>query len=413
MQIQNKSIFKGEKKMKKLYKILSVVLCAILVVMSFAACAPQEDNTPHKIAVMQNAADEAALSQKKYLEEYVGPYFNCEFVFSEVYQSEDKALTFIEQAKSAGCEAVISFYANFQDTIINACEEYGMYVITNSSTAPSIEASYDLGRITTPTENTVSSYKTLVQNVIKDGKNHNFVLCSGGAAGARSNQHLQTTIAVLEMLQENYNVNFGVDIKEVAKTQVGTELTAGDISVYIYPGFPNANYATGFQNVLQTGDGKYDVVLVVAPFYSQIMNPIKQVEQAKNMDVKLISLATIDDNTKAAFESGALDGAVINPTNMLIGEMFAVVYNALQGHADVIRENGKPGSYPTVKWACESAEEYAKIAKIDVEEGLYSLTVEQIEECLISKNSKIDANYLKDYFGKLDAKYTIDNVFGK
>lgn len=412
MQIQNKSKFKGEKKMKKLYKILSVVLCAVLVVMSFAACAPQEDNTPHKIAVMQSDSGEAALSQKKYLEEYVGPHFNCEFVFAETIQSEDKAVTFIEQAKSAGCEAVISFYANFQNTIINACEEYGMYVITNSSTVPDIEAAYDLGRITSPVENTVETYKQLVEKILADGKQHNFVICSGGAAGGRSRQHLQTTIEVLEMLQQKYGVKFDGDIKEIATTQVGTELNAGDLSVYIYPGFPNANYATGFQNVLQAGNGKYDVVLAVSPSYAQLMNPIKQVEQAKNMDIKLISLATIDDNTKAAFESGMLDGAVINPTNMLIGEMFTIVYNALQGHADVIKSM-QPNAYPTVKWECENAEEYAKIAKIDVEEGLYSLTVEQIEECLISKNSKIDANYLKDYFGKLTAQYTIDNVFGK
>ena len=63
----------------------------------------------HKIAVMFNAMGSSELQMKEYLENYVGPAYNTEFMFSEIIKDSGAAVTFIEQASAAGCEGVLNF----------------------------------------------------------------------------------------------------------------------------------------------------------------------------------------------------------------------------------------------------------------------------------------------------------------
>ncbi len=93
------------------------------------AAASSEDHETFKIAVLEVQLNDESTNRAEYFNDYIGPKYNCEFMFSEACDDLDSAMTFVENAASSGCDAVINYYAVGANTeqLVQLCQEYGMY----------------------------------------------------------------------------------------------------------------------------------------------------------------------------------------------------------------------------------------------------------------------------------------------
>lgn len=390
----------------KLRSLLGLVVSACCVA-SVASCGGTDES--HKIGVMvQSTTSEEYSLQKDYLENYIAPKFNCEFVFSETCNDASAAQAFVEQASAAGCDGIISYYTNFQAPITNTAKKLGLKVITNGNNfAEGCETNEaTVGMVSTPVSNTVENYTKVINDVIlNDGKVHNFIICSAGAANKMSEQHYLTTKAIFESLQTRFGVTYKdvADLADLAKSNTQKEIEAvkdGEtlFKITLYPGFPQgASYGSTFGDILTNSNGLYDSVLSVGTAYSPLLNPIKQYEQATNKDVKLITLAPISQAAVNAFNNGQIDGAIINPNTPLLGTLFGLLKNALDGYQDTLWKDGKARIYPTYKWAVSNVKDAAKLCSIDNSFETWAFTEEVIKGMLISENKSLTSDAIYKY----------------
>lgn len=364
----------------------------------------------HKIAVLFNAMGSSELQMKEYLENYIGPAYNTEFMFSEIIKDSGAAVTFIEQARAAGCEGILNFNSDTQEQATATANDAGMYVLTQTNKIPDSikDMPYNLGSLGSSVDETVAAYSDMVESVLSDGQPHNVIIVSGGSAQGNI-QHNETTIAILNILQETYGLTYDKSVEELAASDVQTVVETGtDIKIAIYPGFAGTDtYVTGFSSLLQTGD--YDTVMATYAIYSQLMQPISEVEKALGTDIKMVSIADISDSTKTAFEEGMLDGAVVTPCCMQVGAMFSVMYNALEGNAQAIQQDGKASQFMMLKWPCANAEEYTTIEQLDITPETYALKTENIDQLLVSKNPEMNFENFNAYIESLTAEQVAQN----
>ncbi len=259
---------------------------------------------PHKIAVAFASMSAAELEQKDYLENYVGPAYNVEFVFSEALKSVEETMTFIENAYAAGCEAVMNFNSDAMEQASVKAEELGIYIINNNNyiAVSSMDFKYTMGSIGTSVPYVAEMFSEIVKSFVSGGKNHNVIVVSGGA-GQGNRQHLEATVAVLKTMQETYGLTYDKDINEIAMSNAQTSVNTGtDIKIEIYPGYASAStYIPGLSSILQTGE--YDIVLSTYAVYSQFSVAVDEVEKANNMDIKVGTIAAIGESLQTVLNT--------------------------------------------------------------------------------------------------------------
>ena len=405
-------------------KILSMLL-ALVMVFSLVACsntqsddktpdnspsasAPSQDEQtpgeteekvelkPYKIAVAFTQINATALSQQEYLKNYIAPAFNVEFMFSEAVDSAEVAMTFLENAYAADCQAVMNFQNSSVEQINAKANELGMYIISNAPPAENADLPYVLGSMRAPVSGVADAYTEMVNNFTADGKPHNVVIISSGA-GLGNAQHYECTYAMLEALQAKYNLKYTDSIENLASSRGMTQVETGtDMKILLYPGYPNSDtYVSGLSAELQTG--AYDVVLGCNAATTKFAVAIDEVERAYNINVKVGYFTSIDDaataavTTKDVHGTPSIDSIVINPGNILVGGMFAVLYNGVSGHADAMKTNGAGSDFSTPLWLAKDAETYLKLAGLNVSAETLEMSVEDIQEMLCIYNAGASA----------------------
>ena len=172
-----------------------------------------------------------------------------------------------------------------------------------------------------------------------------------------------------------------------------TEVETGtDMKILLYPGYPNSDtYVSGLSAELQTGE--YDVVLGCNQATTKFAVAIDEVERAYNIDVKVGYFTSIDEaataavNTKDVHGNSSVDAIVINPGNILVGGMFAVLYNGLSGNADAMRTDNAGSDFSTPLWLSTSADTYMKLASLNTSADTLELSVEDIQNMLCIYNA--------------------------
>lgn len=371
---------------------------------------PTTQGKPLKIAVAFANVSNSELAQKAYLETYIGPAFNVEFMFSETLKDTDAMITFMENAAASGCEAIMNFQSDATEQAAAKAEELGMYIITNTNTIPESVASlpHNMGCIGTSVPTTASLFSEVVEYLIADGKPHNVLIVSGGAS-LGNNQHRESTIAILQTLQESYNLTYDKEIKDIATSKVETEVSTGtDMKILIFPGYAGSDtYIPSLSAILQRGE--YDIVLSTYNVFTQFSVAVDEVERAYNINIKQASIAAIGDATKNSFTTldvmgnPSLDAAVIKPNAVLVGGMFTILYNALNGHADEIRKDGKASQYHMTNWVVRGADGYATVEKLDVKPETYALKVADIQKLLVSNVATLNYDQIYNAFTSIDA----------
>lgn len=369
---------------------------------------PEEHYT---IAVGMTVVDQTMEVVKRYLTDEIGPAFNVDFIFSEKLVSAEDLLTFMENSYSAGADAVFCTITNAQEAAVAKGEELGMYVATLASKeAESVAMNpFNVGivGISGPIQGEV--FGEVAVDVLSDGEPHNIIIVSGGASmGVTS--HLDTTISILEMLQSKYNLTYDKPIPELAELSAQTELSTGsDMEVVIYPGFVNLpTFVPDFSTLLQTG--KYDVVLSTFSSFTTLGVAIEEVEKAFSMDVKQITVTSINEASATAFtadESGktALTAAVVNPQSIGFGMGFAMLYNAITGHREDICTDGVAPKLGLTPWAINSPDDYFALSSLDLDHDTYSLNSDDIKDLIYTFNPEVNGELLQDTLDKLTADY--------
>ena len=369
---------------------------------------------PHKIAVMFYSVASMQIAQMEYLGEYIGPAFNVEFVFSEAITNNEAAIAFVENAASSGCEGLMMFASNMDEVVASTCERLGMYwIAANDTLVESLkDIPYYLGCVRHPMEEVTNGFKLMMEDFVSDGKPHNAVIVTGGG-GMGNTQHALCGRAALEVMEDVYDLTFDMDLDEMAYTNSAIEVGSDKGNkVYIYPGYPYVDtYVSGLSSVLQTGE--YDILITVFDVADMLATTVDEVERAFDFDVKVCTYVGVSEGvsnlfaTEDAFGNSALTAAEIRANNLQPATMFVALYNAITGHADMVRPNGEPQAYDIPIWTCLNAEEYERVGILDMSPETYCMTVEDMQDLLAVYNESVTLDDIKAF----TSASTVDVVY--
>ena len=349
-------------------KRCSAILLALLLLLSLAACgadAPspagesgasgtaESDEKQHTIAVLvYDRSDDEVISFRKYLEDYIGGIFNVQFLYSDTIRSGDEAAAFIKDAAAYGAEGVMSFNSFDLKAEVELCAEHEMYFMMASGTVSdkdfaSVEDNpYFIGVVGPGSFIEYKAGSDMVKHfAAENGSKEYFVLSGGGCLG--NEMHKLRTEGIIDTLQTAYGVSFDVSSEEIALSKEPVLLTAGDLTICVAPGYLSRDEY--YDQILeQYKEHPYRNVLAVLPA-TRMQDALK--------NAKLGVIDCYSENNMRLFANGSLD-YLCGKYSSIIGPSFAAMYNAVTGHAEEFRVNGKAFHITQGFWFSESREDF-------------------------------------------------------
>ncbi len=372
------------------------------------AVSSSENHETFKIAVLELQLNDESTNRAEYFNDYIGPKYNCEFMFSEACDDLDSAMTFIENAASSGCDAVINYYSGGNtEQLVQLCQEYGMYYVENAGRSDTNDACYQAGYdnfgggFQADQADTGRLFREYLLETMDPSKEHNFIIATGGAYQGNV---LQTEIStnMLEAIQELYGLTYESTLEELITSASPVEaVNDKGIAIYCYPGGPNASgWLEGISAALQTG--KYDYLLLAPQTLGNVGTAVSEVEEALDKDITVIGFGALGDalnnafNTTDKFGNTTVSMSTIKFTSLVSAMAFSKVYNMLTGYSEVTKaDNGEPAVLTFRMEAVTSADQLAEmsgwdtdgkwVADYDIVDsflGMYNegLTAEQVQE---------------------------------
>lgn len=378
---------------------------------------------PYKIAVANVHEGESFEIFRKYLDEQVGPALNMSFMYSEKLTDANGLMSFMDQAYAAGCDGILNMVTQ-NDAIsqgAHKAEDWGMWFITENSAYVEDVAglSHNLGHMGADAQSVGDAYKKAFAEVLGDGEKHSAYIFTGAAVGGNIGQgaasHFYSAQGMLEAFQEAYDLKFEKSIEDIINTQDPGEVATGDpdVHIYLYPGRNPADAVTAALPVLQ--DGTYDIFAAVFSF-SAFTNAIADVETSTGKDIKVLGTAQVEAQTKTGFETTdptgdtVLNAAIINDLCVAAGLKAVILYNALQGASEQMRDNGKSVFWGVRSYPVLNAETYAKMEKLNTAPELYIMTGDELKELTVDVNPDVT---WKDFENVLEEISDLDALLAK
>ena len=311
----------------------------------------------HIIGVaVYDVSDNEVVMFYQYLVDYVAKvcFDDVRFVYSSSITSEEELIGFIDDIAAMGGEGIMSFYNIDLAAEVERCAKHGMYHIVASGTvseedfAKVEDNEYFLGAIGPMIEMEYNAGSNMVRNFIANKAGDRYFVVSGGA-GVGNEMHYQRTMGMLDMLESSYGVDLG-DTKELAKTSTVQTIENDKMSVTVSPGY--LTIPDMFESVAESfGDGSgFDVVLSTIP-----VEPIYDKVRKSNAKVAMVDCYSQDN--QIMFASGHLD-YLVGKYGSLVGPSFVAMYNAITGHAQAFRDNGKAFKIVQNFWSSSSEEDF-------------------------------------------------------
>lgn len=330
----------------------------------------------HKIGVaVYNLNDDEVKMFRSYYEDYLTAAFNVDFLYSDTITTIDDEKAFVDQAKEAGCEGIISYVSYDLPEITAYCADDMYYAIASGTfTEDEFEQASQhekfLG-ITGPSEeDEYTAGKNLIDALAKDDDDltstqKTWILCSGGSASGNY-MHSQRLAGALDELQSlGYTLTASVDeIKAMtASAEIATHPDGG--SVTLLPGYYyETSDQLNFTQVLNSMEPDIVVsVCTLSNMYPNLLN--KERQQGKNIEIGAVDSFT--DTNREAFESKDSFGnsqidCIVGKCRAMGAPAFIAMYNAVTGHADVVRDNGKAYHLSQDMWTAATPEEYEELS---------------------------------------------------
>ena len=314
--------------------------------------------TPAKqyvIGIAEAQANDEVTTRRAYLENFIAPTYNVKFIFSETLKDDAATKTFIENCIDSGADAVIDFKST-SGQMARLCEENGLVYTMNGNYVGHpefLEEDFPMfaGCVGANNAQVGSLFGDWLEaNASEDGS-EGFLL-STSLASQGNTQHVEITRALLEGLQQKYDLTYEKTIDELIASSETTNVTNDkNILITLYPGSPNKEtWLPGVSSLLQSG--KYAMFMSSGQTYNQSATVVNEVEQSFGMDIKVASVGALGTTLSTAFNtqdpSGnpSVDLVTVKSVSALTACLFAVTYNALNGDIDTAcRTDGKPVYY--------------------------------------------------------------------
>lgn len=311
----------------------------------------------HIIGVaVYNVADAEVLMFHQYLVDYIAKvcFDDVRFVYSDSITSEDELLGFIDDIAAMGGEGIMSFYNIDLAAEVERCASHGMYHIVASGTVSEEDfAKVEnnerfLGAVGPMIQMEYTAGAKMVTNYIKNKVGNRYFILSGGA-GVGNEMHYQRTMGMLDTLESSYGVHLG-DTKELAATTEPLVLQNEKMSVTISPGYISREEMR--KSVVESfGNGSdFDVVLSTIA-----VEPIRDLLSKASVKIAMVDCYSQDN--QLLFASGRLD-YLAGKYGSLVGPSFVALYNAITGHADAFRDNGKAFKIVQNFWSSGSKSDF-------------------------------------------------------
>lgn len=398
--------------MKK--KVIALGMAVTMALAGFTGCqgtngtasteTEETSSVVHKIAIASYGdEDDEVLMFKNYYKEYLEGAFPVEFVYSPALMNYEEEKEFVDTAKEAGCEGIISFITYDLKGIVDYCGDDFYYMMGSGSRSEEEFASVKdkenfLGIVGPSVENEYEVGKKMMETLAGDqGDEKTYVLLSGGSA-LDNFMHRERLKAMLETLEAEQGFVLEQPVEELADQ---TEVTLAATSqsggkVYLCPGYLSENTkADAFASVFQEA-GKVDVVAstyYAAPFLENIGEQEKQ----QNANIQVGAVDCFCETNKEAFET---EDAFGNSQLDFIGgkcaamaaPSFVAMYNAVTDNIDTVRQNQEAFWLHQDFWCASSEEEFRTLydAAINVYENVYGTS----ELTAVLKSYTEEADYV-------------------
>lgn len=337
------------------------------------------DHKKFKIGILEAQLNDESTNRASYFKDYVGPQYNCEFMFSEACSDLNTAMTFVENAADAGCDAIINYYAYPANTeqLVLLCQEKGMVLVENTGCIAANEAAYAAhydnfgGGFQADQPATGKLFKDYLTATMDPSVSHNFIVATGGAYQGNQ-QQTEISTNMLEAIAEIYDLKYDSTITELITSSSPVQATNDKgLDIYCYPGMPTASgWLEGLSAALQTG--KYDYLLTAPNVIGNIGNAVSEVEVALDKDITLVGFCTFGDaltnafNTKDKFGNQSLSMSTVKFTSLVNAMGFSKAYNMLTGYSDAVCEaNGDPAVISFRMQAVTTPEQLAEMSSWD------------------------------------------------
>lgn len=352
-------------------KYLVFLLAVLLLLSLLGGCGPRSTEevanrdqqtaeasglTIHKIGVATyNIKDAQIMMFKEYLDGYIKQCFtDVTFLYSDSISNSEDMENFLTLCAENGVEGVMIFGSNDLVREVELCAGYGMYVIRPSGT--SSDAVFDavadnpwfVGEIGPGAEKEYEAGEGMARAMAGYGKSY-LILSSGAASG--NEMHRLRTLGMLEVLQEIHGVTFPQSCEDLAVVSEPTAVETGSLRIMICPGYleREENCVTASE-IISTEE--YNTVLSAVP-----VTPLIDALSEAEMECGVVDCFSEDNYF--GFKKGKIS-YVAGKYQSEIGPGFAALYNAITGHADAYRVDGRAFRLEQGFWSAANEVEYDK-----------------------------------------------------
>ena len=359
-------------------KFISLTLSAVLALgvttPAWAATETYADGEVHTIGVVVYDPDASEMEMfSDYYRDYIQAGFPVKFIFSGKTTSAEDEIQYIDKMKEQGAEGIISFggFASGIQDIIEECEKEEMYYALGSNTISdeNYEAvkdnPYYMGSVGPKLEDVYQSGCDMTEYFLDKGAK-NFVIMSGGASSG-NRLHQVRTWGMLNTLEEKAGLVLTEEAETLSTTEEVTKLSSedGSVQVTICPGYTEQD-GPGLDNLSTAfADGNCDA-LMSAFHVSTYLDKIADKEKEQNSNILVGSIDSFTDGNYELFQEKDMFGNppidyVQGKYASLAGPAFAMIYNAITGNSDAVKENGQAARLYQGFWTATNEKDYEEL----------------------------------------------------
>lgn len=392
-------------------KKLAVMLISMILIFSFPVNAAAlngaevSDDMTQRITIgiaVYNPDDAQTKAFREYYENYLGEAFNARFIYSDALTTWEEEKAFVDELHELGVKGIISSQSTDREAVLKLCGEYGMYYVFGSSSLSDevFDALKDypgfLGTIGASDESEEQAGAGMAEFFAEgdSAKEHSYLICSGGAFDGNE-MHRIRGLAMLDKLAKLYGFTYETSAEELILAEKVTEaVNDGGVKIVIVPGYPYEESFIG-QVTDQMADGSIDT-LMSTMVANTLIEPVRKVEQEKDMDIRVGAVDCFTDETYEYFNGVYTGGKpemdyLVGRYGACVAPAFAAMCNAYAGYADDFREDGHAFRLEQNFWTASSTEEFNEMYALSV--GLYENTYSAADIMQVLKEFHPDASF--------------------
>lgn len=372
--------------MKRLISLLLIIACFFCL---YACSAPVSETAPvHKLGVMvYDLTDEEVLAFREYLENYIAPGFqDVEFLYSAAVTTRESAMQFLQDVIDAGAEGILAFNTFDLEKEVNYCAERGVYYIQPSATVDEAafeavaENPYFLGVIGPGAQTEYYAGFAMGKYLAETKQDDTYFILSGGACLGNA-MHYARTCGILDALEDFYGAEFD-DFLAVSSEPI--TVTEDDFTVTVCGGYISDE---GFLKIAKQSyaQNSHSNVLAVLPL-AGMADVIS--------DARVGVIDCYNATNERLFQAGKLN-CLCGKYQSIIGPAFAAMYNAVTGHADAFRDNGRAFSLQQGFWVSATSEDFEKKYALSSGIALNAYSLDDLMQAIAEYNENANLNTLR------------------